>query len=66
MYLPLPGITGKTIEKAALGLGAGEVRLLLRQQIIGAVATAIAVVALSGLASLSAYDDVTRVALLAP
>jgi hypothetical protein len=51
LFLPSPDKKANTIEKAALALAAGEVHALLRQQIIGAVATVIAIATLSGIAA---------------
>jgi hypothetical protein len=51
LFLPSPDKKAKSIEKASLALAAGEVHALLRQQIIGAVATVIAIATLSGVAA---------------
>jgi len=52
MFLPSSNKANRRVALAALGLGAGEVLSLLRQQVISAVATALAIAAVSGLVAL--------------
>ena len=56
MFLPLPIESGRVVEKAGLGLGTGEVRSLLRLQIIVTVARVIAVAAFAGMVSFHHYS----------
>jgi hypothetical protein len=51
MFLPSPDKAERSVAIAALGLRAGAVYSLLRQQVIGACATVMAIAALSGFAA---------------
>jgi hypothetical protein len=51
MFLPSPDKAERSVAMAALSLRAGEVYSLLRQQVIGAFATVVALAALSGFAA---------------